>query len=276
MALELRNTRCRLEPTSRKFTCYTVTDRGIPRARNPVVSWAPKIDAALGNGSIFTGELAFLNTWRYGLGLEILVPKGRQGLFDSGVLHFYNYGALYDNTTKIVARTTTEDRMLKSAENFLAGFFGLDWAENANLLPIIESPGFNNSLSPDYACANALSVLGTASVAPTTTWANIYLKNATARLKKQSGGYNWTVADSLVAQNLCTYETISVGFSQFCQLFTYEEWEGFEYYIDVEFATISGFQSPVARAMGIGWVQEFLARVQGHLLDIPAASTPVK
>ena len=54
-----------------------------------------------------TGELAFLNTWEYRLGAEILVPKGRQELFDSGVLHQYMYGRLYDDASKkLIVRTT--------------------------------------------------------------------------------------------------------------------------------------------------------------------------
>ena len=62
-----------------------------------------------------------------------------------GVLHSYMYSKLYDPNSKIIARTTvrisepnpspedsltrskTQDRMLKSAENFMAGFFGLEW-----------------------------------------------------------------------------------------------------------------------------------------------------
>lgn len=238
-----------------------------------MVSWGQKIPEAVANGTRFTGELAFLNTWSYGLGREILVPQGRQELFDSGILHFYNYGSLYSNTSKIVARTTTQDRMLKSAENFLAGFFGLDWPEYANLLPVIESTGFNNSLGPLENCPNGGVVLAEAPVEPTTTWSNIYLMDVTKRLKQSAGHYNWTVADSLVAQNLCVYETISLGYSNFCQLFNYQEWEGFEYYIDVEFTSMVGFQSPIARALGIAWVEEFLARVEGHLLDIPAGTT---
>ena len=35
-----------------------------------------------------TGSLSFLNDWTYALGAEILVPKGRQELFDSGILHY--------------------------------------------------------------------------------------------------------------------------------------------------------------------------------------------
>ena len=66
-------------------------------------------------GKKFTasGALSFLNDWEYGLGVEILVPRGRQELFDSGVLHYYQYGQLYNPNTKIIARTTTQDRMLK-------------------------------------------------------------------------------------------------------------------------------------------------------------------
>jgi Histidine phosphatase superfamily (branch 2) len=55
-----------------------------------------------------TGKLAFLNTWKYELGAEILVPRGRQELFESGILHYYNYGRLYNPNSKIIARTTTQ------------------------------------------------------------------------------------------------------------------------------------------------------------------------
>ena len=69
-------------------------------------------------------------------------------LFDSGTLHQYLYGHLYPNNgSKIIARTTTEDRMRQSAEYFLAGFFGLQWPQNATLEFIIEEDNFNNSLA---------------------------------------------------------------------------------------------------------------------------------
>ena len=37
--------------------------------------------------------------------------------------------------------------MLQSAEYFLAGFFGLQWPQNATLEVIIEKDGFNNTLA---------------------------------------------------------------------------------------------------------------------------------
>lgn len=60
-----------------------------------------------------TDKLSFLNTWQYQLGAEILVPRGRQELFQSGILHYYDYAQLYNPNSKIIVRTTTQDRMLK-------------------------------------------------------------------------------------------------------------------------------------------------------------------
>lgn len=60
-----------------------------------------------------SGDLEFLNSWKYELGREILVPRGRQELFESGVLHYYQYAQLYNPNSKIIVRTTTQDRMLK-------------------------------------------------------------------------------------------------------------------------------------------------------------------
>jgi hypothetical protein len=57
--------------------------------------------------------LAFLNDWKYELGYEILVPRGRQELFESGINHYYRYAQLYNPNSKIIVRTTTQDRMLK-------------------------------------------------------------------------------------------------------------------------------------------------------------------
>lgn len=96
-------------------------------------------------------------------------------------------------------------------------------------------------------------------------------------------GYDWTIDDTYAAQNMCPYETVRVilyraqcldipltrlaslpwhpslrtlgngelikdsqvayGFSRFCDLFTYEEWIGFSYSIDLFFSGVSGFQS---------------------------------
>ena len=148
------------------------------------------------NGSAgFTGDLAFLNSFSYGLGAEILVPVGRQELFDSGVLHYYDYGHLYNTSTKIIARTTTQDRMLKSAEYFMAGFFGLEWTNNATLELIIEGNNYNNSLAGYDNCNNSNAEVAAGGTNASIIWENTYLKNATARFQALSPNFKWNTTN---------------------------------------------------------------------------------
>ena len=56
-------------------------------------------------------------------------------------------------------------------------------------------------------------------------------------------GIEWTLGDTYAAQNMCPYETVAYGFSRFCDLFTWEEWVGFGYSVDLAFAGNDAFQS---------------------------------
>jgi hypothetical protein len=162
--------------------------------------------------------------------------------------------------------------MTQSAEYFLAGFFGLQWTKNASLELIIEQNAFNNSLAGYFQCPNSNTGVSAVGTNAMTQWASIYLANATARIAPQISGYNWTVTDSYNAQSLCAYETVALGYSAFCSLFTYEEWQGYEYSVDISFAGNNAFQSPTGRAVGIGWVEELLARLQHHTINKPTAN----
>ncbi|KAH7028624.1 histidine phosphatase superfamily [Macrophomina phaseolina] len=246
-----------------------------PTSSDGSITLAQKIVNATGTFNA-TGDLAFLNGWTNKLGAEILVPVGKQQLFDSGVSHYYNYGHLYPNNgSKIIARSTTQDRMTQSAEYFLAGFFGLQWPQNASLELIIEQQNYNNTLAGYYQCNNSNAAVNKGGSNATLEWASIYLVNATSRIASQVPGLNWTASDSYYAQSLCAYETVALGFSHFCSLFTYAEWLGYEYSIDLSFAGGYGFQSPTGRAVGIGYVQEVLARLNHHLIDTPTAQVNV-
>lgn len=50
-------------------------------------SFAEKITNYTRGKGRFEGPLSFLNDWTYKLGASILVPVGKQELFDSGTLH---------------------------------------------------------------------------------------------------------------------------------------------------------------------------------------------
>lgn len=226
----------------------------------------------------FTGQLSFLNSWKYLLGNEILVPVGKQELFDSGTLHQIEYGHLYKNNgSKIIARSTTEDRMTQSAEYFLAGFFGLTWTENATLVLAIEAETgvWNNTLAGYYNCPNSDAYVNEGGTNATIEWYEKYLANAGKRLNATSPDFPWLLSDVYNAQSLCAYETVALGYSPFCGLFTYEEWEGYEYSVDINFAGNNMFQSPTGRAVGAGYVAEIRARLLDHLIKRPIAQINV-
>ena len=260
-----------------------------------------------------TGELSFLNTWNYtlGLGAEILVPVGKQELFDSGVLHYYEYGHLYPNNgSKIIARSTTQDRMTKSAEYFLAGFFGLQWTSNATLELIIEGDGYNNSLAgsvfsllylplkipsfdltaldmtnvtilmqPYQRAVIQLYLNGQRSTSPTQllasrllprVWTSILQTCTICSLPaptRQSVSATPSSATSSPTRNGKATSIASISTlqgmkfpSNACMIYTTDS-----------IISNDGFQSPTGRAVGIGYVQEVLARLNHHLITSPTA-----
>lgn len=129
---------------------------------------------------------------------------------------------------------------------------------------IIEEHNFNNSLAGYLNCPNSNRANGGQEAA--IKWITKYLSKATERLSSLVEGMEWTLADTYAAQTMCPYETVAYGYSRFCDLFTYEEWIGFGYSIDLAFYGGSSFGSPVGRATGIGYQQEVIARLKNHTL----------
>lgn len=100
-----------------------------------------------------------------------------------------------------------------------------------NQLIMIEASNFNNTLAPWSNCPNANNDIFNYGFNASDTWQGIYLKDTVKRLQKYISGVELTIADAAAMQQLCAYETVSLGYSEFCDLFTEEEWKGFEYWI---------------------------------------------
>lgn len=208
-----------------------------------------------------SGPLEFLNTWTYELGAEVLNAVGAQQLFDSGVHHYYQYGALYNaNASKPVVRTTSQQRILDSARYWTLGFFGWDAPSKIDLEIITEGDGFNNTLASYDTCNNSDTItVGDTYLRP--VWDAIYLPTPTQRLQQYISGLTLTHEMVYGMQSLCAYETAALGYSNFCGLFTKEEWEGFEYDLDLQFQGDYGIMSPNGKAQGIGYVTELIDRL---------------
>lgn len=123
-------------------------------------TFASKLANATKVGLSFSGELAFLSNWTYKLGAELLTPFGRSQNFMLGVAYRELYGHLLNNFTAAgtlpVFRTQSQDRMVKTAENFAAGFFGVpEYMNEVNIEILVETPGLNNSGAPYEVCNNS-------------------------------------------------------------------------------------------------------------------------
>ncbi|KAG1908216.1 histidine phosphatase superfamily [Suillus fuscotomentosus] len=237
--------------------------------------FASKIHAAASKeGFNVTGDLKFLATWTYKLGAEILTPFGRDSLFSNGVAFRYRYGNLLNAFTDLpVFRTTSEDRMLDSALNFAAGFFDVrTYQTDYHQEIIIEENNFNNTLAPYDVCPNVNTEdVGNFGGIQGKKWADIYLKDARKRLQPMIQGFNLTTSRLIDMQELCAYETVALGHSKFCGLFTEKEWEGYEYYVDFWYS--SGPGNPTAAAQGLGYVQELVSRLTHTPINVWNSST---
>ncbi|TVY73242.1 3-phytase A [Lachnellula suecica] len=238
-----------------------------PTVGSEIETFGDKMARLAGSFEV-TGALSFLNTWSYALGAELMVPRGRLELFESGVNHYTNYGHLYNPNSKILVRTTTQMRMRESAWNFLAGFFGFDWTSKAEVGYGIEGDNkrWNNSLAGYDNCPNAGSFQNQGGFKASNEWQGIYLQDAMSRINSMIQGTNFTLKEVYGMQQTCPYELAARGYSHFCDLFTAEEWESFEYSIDIVWAGFTSFQSPAGRAVGLAWVQEFAARLKHQTL----------
>lgn len=110
-----------------------------PTAGAAPATFAAKIaNATKSGGFSASGDLSFLADWTYKLGAELLTPFGRSQNFLLGVEHRQLYGKLLNNFTEQgtlpVFRTESQDRMVKTANNFAAGFFGVpEYLDEVNI-----------------------------------------------------------------------------------------------------------------------------------------------
>ncbi|PKI84653.1 hypothetical protein MVES1_001877 [Malassezia vespertilionis] len=216
-----------------------------------------------------SGDLDFLKQWKYPIGAEVLVHQGAQELFDSGVKMFYDYGKLLDNKTdhKIVVRTTSQSRMLDSARYWTLGFFGWNAPQQVDIEVLTEYENQNNSLAPYEVCTNSNKDSFRIGDALAVQWREKYTADAVKRLQPMLKGVKLNAKLVYGMMSLCAYETVGVGYSNFCNLFTKKEYEGYEYDIDLQFQGDYGFMNPTGKAQGVSLANEVIDRMSQTEFD---------
>jgi hypothetical protein len=213
----------------------------------------------------FTGPLRFLNDYTYIMqDTGLLTGLGAVTEFQSGV-NFWNrygrtlynasiaqkqYNATYENGTarpQIVLRTTSQSRIENSQINWALGFFGpsftttpdpklSNWTDPFRVVIIPEGGSENNTLASYDSCFNDYNTVpGYLGDLDLFTYLPRYLGPATARMQQYApSGFAFTVNDTYAMQSICAYEYNYIGMSSFCNLFTADEWAGFENTLDIE------------------------------------------
>ena len=160
------------------------------------------------------------------------------------------YNASFPNGTArppIVLRTTSQSRIENSQISWALGFFGSSFqtvpdpdltniTDPYQVAIIPEGGTENNTLASYDSCFNDDDpVTGYLGDLDLFTYLPKYLKKATKRLQKYAPqGFTMNFNDTYAMQSICAYENAYIGMSSFCQLFTADEWAGFENTLDIE------------------------------------------
>ncbi|KAK0865825.1 hypothetical protein LTS02_005118 [Friedmanniomyces endolithicus] len=217
------------------------------------------------------GELAFANYWDFFMSdpsahLENLVSTGPYAgtleAFATGVKLRTRYEHLLDQA---LARNQTSfwasgsKRVVETAGYFGAGFFGLDWKQLASLhvIPETEDRG-GDTLTAGKTCFKYLhnaDEYGRAyGYRKWNKWRVVYLPAIIERLSKRNPDITFSQDEVYSMQELCGFELIAKGESQWCDVFTHEEWEQFEYARDLLHYYRTGPGNPYSGTMGWLWL----------------------
>ncbi|KAG5982417.1 hypothetical protein E4U55_001924 [Claviceps digitariae] len=210
----------------------------------------------------------FIKHYNYSLGADDLTRRGEDELFQSGKKFMKRYRKLAKATRDPFVRASGSDRVIKSAEYFLRGFYkesgrkGRKYLRNIFVIP--EREGVNNPL--DHGNCKAFEDARHSSLAgeQKKAWRKIWATPVMNRLNKQLPGANISLEDTVNLMDLCPFNTVTTvktRLSRFCQLFSQQEWDAYEYYESVDKWYAYGPGNPLAPTQGVGYVNELIARL---------------
>ncbi|KAI1874864.1 uncharacterized protein JN550_002293 [Neoarthrinium moseri] len=220
----------------------------------------------------------FMKDYNYTLGADQLSDFGRQEMANSGIKFYKRYEHLTRDESPFV-RSAGQFRVVESADYWTKGFHEARLEDRHSkspdaypydILVIPEGPEYNNTLSHD-ACTAANTEPNTAVGAiAQATWVDVFTPPITERLNKNLQGANLTNKETIYMMDLCPYETvadINGKLSDFCYLFSKDEWHGYDYYQSLGkwYGWANG--NPLGPTQGVGFVNELIARLTGKAVD---------
>ncbi|KAH0840375.1 histidine phosphatase superfamily [Lanmaoa asiatica] len=204
-------------------------------------------------------KLAFVNQYEYALGIDDLVPFGAAQSFDAGQDHFVRYAGLVNEEMLPFIRVSESGRVIDSARNWTTGFAHASKQRYVPEVSVIVSQSTNDTLD-NKMCPQ----VGTSNQA-TKAWASVFTPAIADRMNAAAPGAKLKKTDVVNLMSLCPFDTVAhEAPSQWCDLFTPEEWASYEYYGDLVDYYGNGYGQKLGRVQGVGYVNELLARLTGR------------
>lgn len=210
----------------------------------------------------------FLKNYKYTLGSDNLTASGEKEMVKSGKKFFKRYAKLAEDSTHPFVRASGSDRVVMSAQKFVHGFYKAKGTNGSkyfeDILVIPEGKGSNNTL--DHGTCNAFEDGPNAELAHEmqAPWKKIWATPIMKRLNEKLPGAKITLDETVFFMDLCPFNTVASSHdkhSDFCRLFSKEEWRGYEYYESLEKWYGYGPANPLGPTQGVGYVNELIARL---------------
>ncbi|KAF2104094.1 acid phosphatase [Rhizodiscina lignyota] len=246
-------------------------------ARDPTASKTAQYNETVNeihaNVTSFKGAYAFLKTFEYTLGADQLSVFGQQAMINSGIKFYDRYKHLAEHVDPFV-RTSGQERVVESAVNWTQGFYDAKGEKGHDLTPSViipEADGVNNTLNHVLCTAfedGADSNIGDNAQG---IWADIFVPPIQERLNKALPGANLTIDQTIDIMDLCPFETVANTqgkISEFCGLFSEDEWHQYGYYQTLGKYYGYGPGNPLGPTQGVGFVNELIARLTNSPINI--------
>ncbi|KAI0392963.1 histidine phosphatase superfamily [Xylariaceae sp. FL0594] len=180
---------------------------------------------------------------------ELMTRVGKVEATQLGATLSFRYANL-----KLPSRvwTSSAERTFKSAQSLVRGLETDD--DTIGVVSIYESKEAGaNSLTPYKSCP---AYSGSTGSEQAEVYTNKFTGPIAERLNGLAPGFNFTANDVYGMMELCGYESVIRGASPFCDLdlFTPDDWLGWEYSADIMYHYNVGYGNPVSGFVGLPWL----------------------
>ncbi|KDN69936.1 putative histidine acid phosphatase [Colletotrichum sublineola] len=208
-------------------------------------------------------RVKFLQTYDLAFDADQLTPFGERETFDSGRSFYKRYQALADHNEPFI-RTMGEKRVVESVSLWKRGYYHDMDDKPPTMVPtnvIPKTEGFNNTLHHGTCTAfeTDYAFRGKEAQKP---WLAKFTRPITTRLNEMLPGADLTTTDTVHLMQLCPMNTaINNIRSEFCDLFTAEEWMDNEYSETLAKYYSWSYGNPLGPTQGVGFTNELIARL---------------